>query len=431
MPTTDQPLSAPRLAAFVSLEIPMATFLLPLVLYIPAFYAGEMGLGLVVVGAAFGITKIFDVLTDPIVGALTDRYGPSGWRRRFWLLVSMPIMLLGIYRIFLPPEDVGWLHFAFWMVFLYVGWTLLQITHISWGIELSSERNERARIAAFRQAATLLGSVLVVFIPVVADQVPGLDEGARVRWIGMFTLILLPVLLGVVFLCAGEEGRAQEESGPHRWRDVFWIFKENQSLRALVYGNMGMLLGVGAITGSLLFYVEQALRLGNWATLALFPFLFSGLLFLPGWHYLTRRFGKRATYRIALLVQIPLLPIFLFIPAENLLASVVCFIILGSNHGAASFLPQAMIADLKDLTIHGNIRNRTGTYIAILQSTSKVAGALAVGIMYAVLAWVGFDPDPAATNDEASLDALRWALAGVPALCYLMGWLGMRRYALS
>ncbi len=431
MSHADQPLSVPRLTTFVSLEIPMATFLLPLVLYIPAFYAGELGLGLVVVGTVFGLTKIGDVVTDPIIGALTDRYGPPGWRRRFWLLVSMPIMLLGIYRIFLPPPDMDWIYFAFWMMFLYIGWTLLQITHISWGIELSSERNERARIAAYRQAAALLGSVLVVFIPVIADQVPGLEEGARIRWIGLFTLVMLPLLLCAVFLSTGEQRRPRDESGSHRWRDVFSIFGGNRSLRALVYGNMGMLLGIASVTGVLLFYVEQVLRLGNWATLALFPFLFSGLLFLPGWRYLARRFGNKRTFRFALLIQIPLLPIFVFIPAENLLASVVCFIILGSNHGVAAFLPQAMMAELKDMTIRGRITNRTGTHIAILQSTSKVCGALGVALMYAVLHLAGFDPDPAVVNDEASLDNLRLAVAGVPALCYFMGWLGMRRYALS
>jgi len=102
----------------------MAAFLTPLVVFVPPFYAGEMGLGLSTVGVIFGLTKLWDIVTDPIAGALTDRYGPVRGRRRFWLLAALPLMLVGTYQIFLPPDQISRLYFAFWMIVIYLGWTL-------------------------------------------------------------------------------------------------------------------------------------------------------------------------------------------------------------------------------------------------------------------------------------------------------------------
>lgn len=64
-------LSPARLGTFMSVEVPMAAFLPPLVAYIPPFYAGEMGLGLSTVGLVFGLTKLWDIITDPIAGSLS------------------------------------------------------------------------------------------------------------------------------------------------------------------------------------------------------------------------------------------------------------------------------------------------------------------------------------------------------------------------
>ncbi|MEM7016539.1 MAG: MFS transporter, partial [Pseudomonadota bacterium] len=271
-------LSPARLTAFSSLELSMAAFLTPLVVYIPPFYAGEMGLGLSTVGLIFGLTKLWDIVTDPIAGSITDKYGPVNGRRRFWLLLSLPIMLLGTWQIFLPPAGVGWLHFAFWMVFLYIGWTLLTISHISWGVELSDDYHERARIAAYRQAIALIGAAIVVILPVLSDQFGAGTDADRIASMGLFVMISLPILLAAVIVFTPSMP-AKVEREAHSWKDSFTILRHNRSLRALLLGNMGILLGMAATGSTLLFYVEHVLRLEAWASFAVIPFLFSGLLY--------------------------------------------------------------------------------------------------------------------------------------------------------
>ena len=409
----------------------MAAFLTPLVVYIPAFYAGEMGLGLSVVGMVFGLTKLWDIITDPIAGTIMERIGPAQGRWRFWLLISLPIMLLGVYKIFLPPQSVEWTYFAVWMLILYVGWTLLTISHISWGVELSDDYHERARVAAYRQLAALIGGLLVVFIPVVTDQFsPGSDTD-RIAGIGMFVLIALPVLLlATLRVTPVEHSVTPREEQRYRWHDTFTILLRNASLRALLVGNMCVLLGVSAMSSVLLFYVEFVLQLGRWATFAVVPLLFSGILFLPLMKHLCGQLGKCRTFCLVLAFQTCMQPLFLLIPESNLLVAVAAFMLLGAINGTAVFLPHAMIADLKDVEV-GAGAARTGIYVALMQSTSKVAAALAVAMMFLVLPLTGFDPAPDAANSAESLQGLRYMMAGLPAVCFLAALLSMRSYTLK
>lgn len=423
-------LTTVQLATFTSLEIPMAAFLTPLVVYIPAFYAGEMGLGLSIVGTIFGLTKLWDIITDPIAGSICERVGPTVGRWRFWLLISLPLMLMGVYKIFLPPSGIEWTYFAFWMIVLYVGWTLLTISHISWGVELSDDYHERARVAAFRQVAALIGGLIVVFIPVISDQFGGVNESDRIRFVGIFVLIALPLLMtGSLWATPVSKSRIEASHG-HRWHDSFTILFSNRSLRGLLLGNMGVTLGIAATSSVLLFYVESVLELGAWATFSLVPLLFSGLLFLPVLKRLTTSIGKLKTFRLVLLFQILVQPLYLIIPPENIPLTLLCFIVLGVSNGSVVFLPQAMIADLKDVQTKAGA-SRTGIYVALLQTSSKVSAALAVAIMFLVLPLTGFDPAPDAVNDVESLQWLRYMIVGLPVACYALALLGMRHYDLG
>ena len=80
-----------RLAAFAAPSAAAAAAGLPIALYLPAYYAADLGLGLTLLGSIFMLTKIWDVITDPIVGVMTDRYTTRWGRRRHWIALGTPI----------------------------------------------------------------------------------------------------------------------------------------------------------------------------------------------------------------------------------------------------------------------------------------------------------------------------------------------------
>jgi len=86
------------LVAYGFMTLPLAIAGLPLAIFIPPFYTQELGLDLTTVGMVLMAARISDVLTDPVIGALSDRF-PTRWgRRRPWIVAGTPVMMLGSCR---------------------------------------------------------------------------------------------------------------------------------------------------------------------------------------------------------------------------------------------------------------------------------------------------------------------------------------------
>ena len=103
---------------------------MPIAVYLPPFYSEGMGLSLATVGLIFTLARIWDVVTDPLMGVAIDRF-PSRWgRRKHWIALSIPLLMISVWMVFMPnPESVSPTYLAFWLIVLYVGYTL-SLIHI-------------------------------------------------------------------------------------------------------------------------------------------------------------------------------------------------------------------------------------------------------------------------------------------------------------
>ena len=190
-------LTKKTIAAFVSPGIPLSALGLPLIVYLPPFYAEEMGLGLSLVGTVFMITRFWDVLTDPVLGVLSDRVTTPLGRRRHWIILSVPILMICVYKVFMPEAPITGNYLLFWMLLLYVGWTLLSISHMSWGAELSSDYYERSRVQGWREFALVFGMLAVLILPTILEQTGSADSATKVAAMGWFTIVLLPITVAI------------------------------------------------------------------------------------------------------------------------------------------------------------------------------------------------------------------------------------------
>ncbi len=409
-------LSAVRLSAFVSPEAPFSAFLMAVVVFVPPFYAGSMGLGLSTVGLIFGLTKLWDVFTDPVFGVLSDRWHTRWGRRLPWLVVSVPVLGLCTYMTFVPGPSVGGAYFGFWMVLLYVGWTIGSVSHIAWAAELSTDYHERSRISAYKQGAALVGSLGLILLVAYADGAGNSSDADRMRLIALTLLVLLPSSVAAALWSTPEPNT--DKSIKQRSRKTLRVLMGNRPLRLLLAANLLLGIAAGGAAGMVLFYVEDALQLGSWSSFALVPFLFSGLLFLPLFVTLSRRIGKHRTLCYALIYQIAASILYLIIPVGSVLITSVAFLFLGANQAVGTYIPRAIMADVTDIDTAESGVQQTGLYMSLLQSTSKVAAALAIGLSYPILSMVGYDPSPEAINPDGALFGLRMMMVLFPGVTF-------------
>ncbi|MBO6634233.1 MAG: MFS transporter, partial [Parvibaculum sp.] len=399
-----RPLSRWTLFAFALPAAPISAMGLPLVVHLPPFYAGTLGLGLVTVGAIFMLARFWDVFTDPVLGILSDRYETRWGRRRHWIVLSVPIMLLSVYMIFMPPVAVSATYLVFWLFVLYVGWTLLTISHMSWGAELTPDYHERSRVQGAREVALILGMVFVLTLPVLIEQMnPENLAQARVASMGWFVLILLPIAVALAVWRVPERPTPTPVHVP--FKQAVKALVESRPLQVVLAADLLGGVSGGLVASMFLFLAEDALKLGSYSSLMLLGYFISGVCFIPLILFVARRFGKHKTAAASAIFNALTVPLILLVPQGNAVAALTVWALCGVNMAAGPFLFRSLMADVADHDAVVTRQQRTGLFYSLLTSTSKVGAAFAIFIAYSLLDSIGFQAG--GENSQAVLDSLR------------------------
>ena len=140
--------------------MPLAGFLQSKYILLMPLYAITMGLDAKAIAGIFFTTKMFDVVTDPIFGIVSDRYRTPWGRRRPWLVLGTIILVLAIYMLFIPTGQVGSGYLFGWLIVVYVGWTLTTVSHTAWALQLSPDYDQRTDITGWLQVAAGIGTTV-------------------------------------------------------------------------------------------------------------------------------------------------------------------------------------------------------------------------------------------------------------------------------
>jgi glycoside/pentoside/hexuronide:cation symporter, GPH family len=384
---------------------PIAAMGLPLVVYLPHFYAGYMGFGLAAIGQIFLIIRLWDVFVDPVLGLVSDKF-PTRWgRRRHWIVLSVPIMLASTWAIFLPEKGVGSTYLIVWMLVLYVGWSLLTLSHVAWGAELSDDYHERSSIQSWRQAVLVAGLVLVLIMPALAQRFhPAELEPAQIASMGWFVIVTLPLAVAWAVL------RLPERPVPPRPHlalgKAFGVLLKNHALQILLSADLISGISSGIVASLFLFLAQDVLQLDKtWSSVLLLVYFTSGIVFVAPILRISRRLGKHRAAVASALWSTCLLPSIWFLPPGMPYLTLGLFVLLGANYAAGPFLYQSMMADVADHDTVETGQARTGLFFSLLTMTNKLGQALAIWIAFSLLDWVGFDPK--LENTAAALTGFR------------------------
>jgi len=398
------PLSRWTLFVFALPAAPISAMGLPLVVHLPPFYAGTLGLGLTVVGTIFMLARFWDVFTDPVLGILSDRFETRWGRRRHWIVAAVPIMLVSVYMVFMPPAEATATYLVFWLFVLYVGWTLLTISHMSWGAELTPDYHERSRVQGAREIALILGMVLVLTLPVLIERTnPENVAQARVASMGWFVLIVLPIAVALAVWRVPERPTPAPVHVP--MKQAVAALMQSKPLQIVLAADLLGGVSGGLVASMFLFLAEDALKLGQYSSLMLLGYFISGVCFIPPVLALSRRLGKHRTATASAAFNAVTVPLILIVPPEHAGLALAVWTLLGVNMAAGPFLFRSLMADVADHDTVITRQQRTGLFYSMLTMTSKFGAAIAIFLAYAMLDSIGFQAG--GENTAHVLDSLR------------------------
>jgi len=400
-------------------DLPVSMAMLPILVFIPKYYTGEMGVSLALAANIILIARIFDVITDPLVGYLSDRTHTRWGRRRPWMLASTPILMLAFYNLFLPPEDAGAAHLFTWMMVLSVGTTMLMIPYYSWAAELSPDYNERSRITGWRSFMGVVGTLSAQLAPVIALLAFGYGgTGAVLGVVGWLALIVLPLSIGLTVWNVPETRDYVSSRVP--LGEGFKLMWRNGPFKRLIAAFMIGSVAFAITTPLYIFYIAFVLGAEDKAVIMLAFFFSANLAGISFWVWLSSRVGKHRAYVGSFALIALANPLYLLLGPGDFWWMLPITLLSGFAAGGFAALPNSMKADVVDLDTLKSGNNRTASFFAAWSFTAKMSASLGSWIALSVLAWIGFDASPAANNPPAQILGLKLLFALLPSTFFLL-----------
>jgi len=400
------------LAALAAPCLPLAGLGLPLVVYLPEYYASELGLSLTAVGAAFGAVRLLDMAFDPYIGGVMDRTRSRFGRFKLWFAISAPILMLASYMLFMAKPGVSSLYLWAWLLVVYAGVSIAGLSQLSWAAVLSPQYDQRSRIYGWWQAGNVVGMIFVLTLPALLPLLGVKGHNSGVQAMGWFIVILMPITVALA-LWKVPEPQVVSEVKKSGFREYLALFKRPSVVRILL---ADLLIGTGpAITGALFFFFFGRVKgfTHGEASLLLLIYFIGGLVGAPVWTWLSYRISKHRALAVSGFVYAAMTMCSLLIPQGAMAPAAILMFLIGVPYAAGAFLLRAMMADIGDEERLASGVDRTGLLYAILSGTVKVGSAAAVFITFPLLQMLGFDPK--GQGIDAGLDGLAVLFAAVPA----------------
>ena len=413
--------------SYTALNLPTSAAGMPMFIFILPFYADDMGLGLSLVGVIFFFGRFIDILTDPVMGVLIDKF-PSRWgKHKLWIFLSAPIFMLATYVIFLPSvEQPSGLYFFGGLFLIYSAFTLSSITQLSWASFLAPNYDDRTKLLTLRELMALIGMFSVIAIPAIVEiNDPSLQ--AKVNAIGIFVLICIPV---ITLNALKQVPDAMETISDERLTNPFKEFKNllsNKMLNKVVFAAV-LIAFCMSLNGALyLIWMEVVIELPEYSSRLMLAYYVVSVFGLLIWRNLGIKTSKHYAAGVACIYAIVVLLVgfagYWFIKdLEDFpkLIGVGSFIILyGFAFSGPLPLINAITADISDkLNLEGG-KNISGTVFSYLTTLTKVGFALAAVIPYVVLEMLwGFDISLGMKNSSSSKMAIFYIYTFVPIISY-------------
>lgn len=411
--------------AYAAPAYALAIIGIPVYVYIPKFYTDVVGINVILMGYVLFSVRIFDAVTDPVIGYLSDRTATRFGRRRPYIAAGAVFLSAMMILLFNPPRATPSFETLWFGVFIYalfLFWTIVTVPYESLGPEITFDYNERTSLFGMRDGFLIAGTIAAAGAPALVQWLFGLsggaaDERAKFFWI---SVLYAPLLVGSAWWCVW----AVKELYPQPPKERLGL---KAGLRQVAHNRPFIILlvayTISAIGNNLpatliLFYVQYVLQ-SDQADLFLLLYFASGIIFLPGWIFIGRRTGKKAAWLASMAINSGAFVGVFFLGPGDVFAYGVLVFLSGIGFGASLALPSAMQADVIDYDELLTGERREGLYIGLWSISKKLAAAIGIGVGLYLLGMAGYAPNVDQTPKV--LFMLRVLYALIPSLCNLLG----------
>lgn len=426
--------------AFSTTSLPLSALLVTVGVYLIPHYSDQKGIALNIgaVGLAFMIVRLIDIPFDFFLGLAMDRTKTRWGRFRIWTILGAPVTFLAVYMLYFAKPGVTMIYLVVWLLVLYLGTSILTLSHSAWAAKLAKTYDERSRLYGVMAAIGVLGSTLVLITPEMAklvvkfapDLAAAMNIGPKVGVEGMGFFILLFIPLAIVLVVWRTPERLEVETqGQHFALKDYWGLVARPSMARIVLADFFLSLGPQWTGALYIFFFTDARGFTEVETRYLLAlYMFAGFIGAPMMARLAISISKHRAAMIAIAGWGITLASLWLTPQGNIPIGAAQMFLLGVLAAGFNVLTRAMTADVADEIRLEQGKERAGLLFAFTTLTTKLAGG-AIGIVGVILSAIGYKSGVENTPDAVMGMALTYIL--VPVFFMIVSALCLRGYPLT
>jgi Na+/melibiose symporter-like transporter len=423
VPTLAPPSAAkvplPIVLAFSSMGMPIAVLGLLYTVYLPPNYVA-LGVSFMAVAGAITIVRFIDAFLDPTLALVMDRVRTPIGRYRPWVVLGVPIAMLGVFEIFMPPAHVTQLYFIVWLIVSFAGLSMMTLGQSAWSSVVAVTYHDRARLFAWISLLGVVATVAVLLLPVFTGGRVSAGLIGSMPAIGLILLVSMPVCLALCVLATPDRASGGKVERPKFTLADYRAAIGRPSMVRLILSDFVLNVGPGTTGPLYLFYFHDAkgFSIPDISVLLIF-YVSAGILGSLFWGGPAAKwFGKHRALQLACVAYSVTQTILMAVPRMHgtygvLGAAPTAIAMMGVGFCASAFviLNRAMVADVADEVRLEQKQDLTSLLFSMVTTTTKVGSSITVAIVYPVLAWVGYNGAEGAVNTPHAIFGLE--------MCYL------------
>ncbi|MBB5686406.1 MFS transporter [Sphingobium boeckii] len=420
-------------------SFPMASLNLAAGTLLVRYMTDTLGVAAALAATLFSVAKIWDAVSDPIIGHMSDRINTPWGRRLPWMLTGGLLSAVVLVATYTAPVsgDILLPGFLLIMMLLFAtSYTMFMIPYMAMPAEITSSYNGRSQLMSFRVVCNSAGSFIGLGL---APMMLGLWGATRAGHLKMAMVIAAIATIGVlvsVYLLRKAPRAARPAQAPMPFFRQLASAVQIPPFAWLLLSKVLYFLTLAFTLTAMPYFTKHVLRISDaWLGTMLISQTAALMLSQPFWLWIARTLDKRRGYLMAAaLYGAGCLSYWIADTAEPMAITLARCIMLGFAGGGTFLLSQAMLPDVMEYDYHINGVRREGTFAGLFIMVEQLAGALGIaffGWSLGAFGYAGGFEGVRVDQPQSAIDALRVCVTIVPAVFIALSMLSIGRYKLS
>lgn len=384
--------------------------------------------------------KLWDAISDPIIGHISDKTRSRWGRRRvFFLIFAFPASLAFLSMWAHLELESTWatvVYYAFAYVTFKTVASLLNVPYQALGPELASGYDERTSLIIYRMAFSISGAIIAGVLPNII--VRAFTEAGKPQLGHLVVSVVFGTIYVVIWLWVFAVVRERPSEIERKQTPFFRSLRltlRNRSFRLLIGLYLCSFLALDTVTASTKYFIDEYIRRPSLMAVVMGTLLTSSLVSLPLYLWMIRRFDRKISYIVgSALWAVGLLALF-SVPSDISVPLLLpILVVIGAGMASAFVVPWSALPEVIDVDQVVNGRTDEGVYAGIMTFLRKATTTLAIFFIATSLDLTGYQ-SPEELSEGAQSSSVLWIIRGftalLPALLLVIGTVLALRYPVT